>query len=94
MANMSERWFADGGKIIQHRVEDVEPAMDRVRMLKDAPIMPLSDSWLVGSIPMILINEWAKEAGIKWDDPALKDIIKRKLLSGEFSRFRVHEGTF
>lgn len=89
-----ERWINEGDRIVHHRTEDVEPMIDRARMLREAPQMPLSDSWLVGSVPLIVINQWAKEAGLKWDDPALKDVIKRKLLSGEFSKFRVREGTF
>jgi hypothetical protein len=41
-----------------------------------------------------LINEWLKEAGVAWDDPAMDDIIKRKMLSGEFDKLRVWEGTY
>jgi len=49
---------------------------------------------LAGEIPLHIVEMWAKEAGIKWGDPAMKDVIKRKLLSGDFDKFRVWKGTF
>jgi len=43
---------------------------------------------------MKLLTEWAKEAGITMDDPAMKEIVKRKMLSGDFDKFRVYMGTY
>jgi hypothetical protein len=38
---------------------------------------------------------WLKEAGVRWDDhEAKKQIIRKKLLSGDFAAFRVWEGTY
>ena len=54
----------------------------------------MGESRLAGEIPLHIVETWAKEAGIKWDDPAMKDVIKRKLLSGDFDKFRVWKGTF
>jgi hypothetical protein len=48
----------------------------------------------VGVIDAALINEWLKEAGISWDDPARADVVKRKMLSGDFDKLRVWEGTY
>ena len=36
-----------------------------------------------------------KEAGVKWDDvEARQQVVKRKILSGEFDKFRVWKGTY
>lgn len=93
---MRERFFDDEGRIIHQRTFDVEPAMDRARALRDVPAvaLPMSESRLVASVPMPVITMWLKEAGVTWDDPAANDVVKRKLLSGEASKFRVDERTY
>ena len=90
---MLERWAIEDGKVIHHRKVMVDD--DRAKMLRDAPSQPLSDSWHVGSIPLIILEQWFKEAGVSWSDTqACQDVIRAKLLSGDFSKFRVKEGTF
>jgi hypothetical protein len=52
-----------------------------------------SDYKHVGNIDMAMLNIWLKEAGVSWNDTqAVKDVIKRKLMSNEFSNLRVWEG--
>lgn len=89
---MPEQWYFEDGKLVQHVVKEID--LDRANLLKQAPKQPVSDSWHVGTVPLIVLKEWAKEAGVKWDDPAFKDVIRRKLLDGDFSKFRVKEGRF
>lgn len=90
---MLERWFEDGEKVVQHRTVLVDD--DRAKMLRDAPAMPMSDSWHVGTIPLIVLEQWFKEAGVAWTDKAAcQEVIRTKLLSNEFSKFRVKEGRF
>jgi nucleoside permease NupC len=44
---------------------------------------------------MGLLGMWLKEAGVSWDDTAaVKDVLKRKLMSNEFSALRVWEGSY
>jgi hypothetical protein len=44
---------------------------------------------------MAMLNIWLKEAGVAWTDTqAVKDVIKRKLMSSEFSSLRVWEGRY
>jgi hypothetical protein len=44
---------------------------------------------------MIVLTQWMKEAGKRRDDTeAMQDVIRKKLLDGEFNKFRVHEGNF
>jgi len=54
-----------------------------------------SDYKHVGNIDMALLNMWLKEAGVAWTDTqAIKDVIKKKLMSNEFSNLRVWEGRY
>ncbi len=54
-----------------------------------------SDYKHVGNVDMALLNVWLKEAGVQWTDTqAVKDVLKRKLMSNEFSKLRVWEGKY
>ena len=54
-----------------------------------------SDYKHVGNVDMGLLGAWLKEAGVSWDDTeAVKDVLKRKLMSNEFSALRVWEGSY
>lgn len=55
----------------------------------------VGESRLIGTIPRALVNEWLKEAGVSWDDiDARQQVVKRKILSGDFDKFRVWKGTY
>lgn len=52
-----------------------------------------SDYKYVGNVDMAMLNIWLKEAGVAWSDTAaVKEILKKKLTSNEFSGLRVWEG--
>lgn len=78
----------------------IKNTYDASHMLKDAqqarelsPNKFGSDYKHVGNVDMALVNIWLKEAGVQWHDTqAVKDVIKRKLTSNEFSALRVWEG--
>lgn len=54
-----------------------------------------SDSVCVGVIPMNILAEWFKEAGIEWSDTqACSEVVKKKMLSGDFDKLRVWEGRY
>lgn len=54
-----------------------------------------SDSVCVGVVPMNILAEWFKEAGVDWSDSeACGEVVKRKMLSGEFDKLRVWEGNY
>lgn len=90
---MLESWSEEDGKLVHKRTVLID--LDRAQMLKDAPAQPVSDSWHVGTIPLIVMEQWFKEAGVSWDDrPACQEVIRKKLLDGDFSKFRVKEGRF
>ena len=83
----------DGTFVVQRQFNN-EPYLNRVEKIRELNGGIMGESRLAGEIPLHIVETWAKEAGIKWDDPAMKDVIKRKLLSGDFDKFRVWRGTF
>ena len=87
--------FKQDDKLVLHKQEDVQPVIDAVRVARDVPGTPMSDSWHIATLPTVLIEKWLIEEGLQLSDrEAVRDMIKRKLLSGEFNAFRVHEGTW
>ena len=78
----------------------IKQTHDATQMLKDAQYARErtensfgSDYKHVGNVDMALVNVWLKEAGVSWKDTqAVKDVIKRKLMSNEYSDLRVWEG--
>lgn len=91
---IAERFIEDDGKIIHARTFDNQPALDDAAALRCAGLGQTGESRLVGRVPMNIVADWLKEAGVKMSDPAAKDVIRRKLLSGDFAAFRVWQGTF
>ena len=82
-------------KVVVQKTHDVNPEMHRAQMLREAGCGQSGESRLVGTIPLNLIAEWCKEAGVKWNDTqARQEVVKRKILSGDFDKFRVWKGTY
>lgn len=86
----------DGGDTLTvETVYDNEPTLNQVKQIKDAGLGQKGDNRLVGRIPMHILSQWLKEAGVDWSDRgAAQEVIKRKMLSGDFAKFRVWEGTY
>ena len=80
----------------------IKSTFDGSQMLKDAEYARqhtenafASDKKYVGHVDMGLVNIWLKEAGVSWTDThAMKEIVKRKLMSNEFQDLRVWRGTY
>lgn len=96
MSDVVERWGRHDDKIVIQRSQDVQPVLDQNAALRSAGMDNFGkDNWCVGRVPVLVVEQWMKEAGVRWDDPeGFQRVMKRKLLDGEFAKFRVHEGTF
>ena len=83
------------GKIIIQSTYDNNPALERAEQLRQAKVGLTGHNKLVGTIPIHIVKTWCTEAGIKWsDNEAKKEIIRKKMLSGDFDKLRVWKGTF
>jgi len=94
---LRENIFIDheADKIIVQRTFANDPYIEDVKRLKDAGVGQTGESRMVGRIPMHVLSQWLKEAGVDWSDRgACQEVVKRKMLSGEFDKLRVWEGTY
>ena len=82
-------------KIEVARTFDNAPSLDRANDLRQAKVGLTGENRLVGSIPLHIMAQWCKDAGVKCDDiEARKEVVRKNILSGEFDKFRVWQGTF
>jgi len=82
-------------KVVLQKTHDVNPEMHQAKMFREAGVGQSGEHRLVGTIPLHMIAEWCKEAGVNWDDTqARSEVVKRKILSGEFDKFRVWKGRY
>jgi hypothetical protein len=82
-------------KIEVARPVDNAPSLDRADDIRKAKVGMTGENRLVGSIPLHIMAQWCKDAGVKWDDiEARKEVVRKNILSGEFDKFRVWQGTF
>ncbi len=55
-------------KIEIARTFDNAPSLDRANDLRQAKVGFTGENRLVGSIPLHIMAQWCKDAGVKWDD--------------------------
>lgn len=80
--------------VIKQR-HDVSQALKDARMARDAGIGMSGENRLAGFLEPAVLGAWLKEAGVAWSDTeAAKEVVQRKMISGEFAKFRVWDGTF
>jgi len=95
MTKIAEKVTEDGTKIIVQETHDFSPVLKSAADLRSHGHTGFSENKHVARVPMALLAQWARDAGIRWDDkPAMQELLSRKLMSGEFSQFRVWEGKF
>jgi hypothetical protein len=90
----SDRVLFDGDKLIHHKQFANDPYIEKAKQLREQHGGVQGENRLAGVVPLHILQGWAKEAGLLWSDPAFKDVIRRKLLSGDFDRLRVWGGSF
>ena len=97
MSKVSESYSFDDDKIIIKKTHDASVMLEDARYARDKGDGNTfaSDYKHVGNVDMALLNIWLREAGVAWTDTqAVKDVIKRKLMSNEFKNLRVWEGSY
>ena len=74
---------------------DNDVYIEQAKQIRDQGLGQTGESRLVGRIPMHLVSQWIKDAGLNWNDKkATQDLIRTKMLSGDFDKFRVWKGTY
>lgn len=92
---IKETYREEDDKLIIKKTHDFTPVLRQMEQLRSAGVKNMgdgannADNRFVGRIPLALIEAWCKEAGVKWDDVhARAEVVKKKILSGEFDKFR------
>lgn len=87
-------WMDDNLLIIKN-THSADHIMNRLRSARDAGLGQSGEMRHVGTLPIAMVAEWCREAGVKFNDVhARADIVKKKMMSGEFSAFRNWEGSY
>jgi len=86
----------EGDKIIIKKTHDATAALKDAAHAREVTDNGFaSDYKHVGNVDMAMLANWLKEDGVAWTDTqAVKDVIKKKLMSSEFSALRVWEGKY
>ena len=93
---LSEKVSFDDDKLIIKKTFDASHMLNDAKHARETTQNSFgSDYKHVGNVDLGLLGVWLKEAGVSWDDTeAVKDVIKRKLMSSEFQALRVWEGSY
>ena len=93
---LKEQFIDDeGNKFLVKKTYDPNPTLDAVQKMRQSEHFNFGESRHVGRVPGWLIAQWLKEAGVKWDDVKARDeVIKKKMMSGEFSALRTWQGKY
>lgn len=86
----------EGDRLLIRHTQDVEGILDANAALRNdraATTLANGNMHHVASVPMIVLQTWAKEAGVKMDDPAFKEVVKRKLCDPDWAKVRTREGS-
>ena len=95
MAKISEKIDFEHDHMVIKKKHDVSQALNDVQKAKDAGIGMSGENRLVGFLDGAVLAQWLKEAGVSWSDTeAAKEVVKRKMMSGEFAKMRVWEGSY
>ena len=93
---ISESVKFDDDKIVIKKTHDATVALKDAAYAREVTDNGFgSDYKHVGNVDMAMLNIWLREAGVAWTDTqAVKDVLKRKLMSNEFRDLRVWEGRY
>ena len=93
---ISEKFSFEDDKLLIKKTFDASHMLNDAQHARETTQNSFgSDYKHVGNVDLGLLGVWLKEAGVSWDDTeAMKEVIKRNMLSNEFSALRVWEGTY
>ena len=93
---VSENYSFEGDNLVIKKTFDASHMLDDARHARETTQNSFgSDYKHVGNVDMGLLSVWLKEAGVEWTDTeAVKEVMKKKLMSNEFQALRVWEGRY
>ena len=93
---ISEKIYREGDQIVIKKTFDADQAKRDAAYAREVTENSFgSDYKHLGNVDMGMLEIWLKQAGVKWTDTeAVKEVIKSKLMSNEFSALRVWDGKY
>lgn len=83
-------WSVEDDKIVVSRKQDVQEILDFNKEKQIDGHNRKSDLRHVGQIPFVVVEMWLKESGLKLGSREFTEYVKKKLLSGDYSKLVVH----
>lgn len=94
---ISEKVTAENRLLYVEQKHDVAETLRMaalIRQAREANVrQAIQNDWIpLGVVPGVMARDWANEAGVRMDDhEAMQDVLKRKLLDGQFSKLRISD---
>lgn len=86
-----ERMIEQDGKLVVSRSQDIQALIDQNKVeAEEAPSM-FGEAAVrkIGSIPFVVAEQWSRECGEAIGTKAFAEYCKRKLMDGDFAKFRI-----
>jgi hypothetical protein len=77
-------------KVVISRSQDVQAILDYNKEKQIAGTKAHSEMRHVGQIPFVVVEMWLRESGLKLGSQEFAQYVKKKLMSGDFSKLIVH----
>jgi hypothetical protein len=90
---IGEQYDLVDGKLVIKRSQDVQALIDQNRHeAQEAPSMfGQARVRKLGSIPFVIADQWSRECGAAIGSKEFAEYAKKKLMSGEFSAFKIKD---
>jgi|GEM_PF-1162786 len=88
--SLNTSYKTEDDKLIINRSQDVSAILNFNKEKQIDGHNRKSDMRHVGSLPFVVVEKWINESGLKIGSPEFSEYVKRKLLSGEYSKLMVH----
>ena len=87
---LNTKIYAEDDKVIISRSQDVSAILDYNKEKQIEGYNRKSDLRHVTSIPFVVVEIWLKESGLKIGSREFAEYVKKKLLSGDYSKLMIH----
>ena len=77
-------------KVVVSRSQDVQAILDYNKEKQIAGTKAHPEMRHVGQIPFVVVEMWLRESGLKLGSQEFAQYVKKKLMSGEYSKLIVH----
>ena len=83
---LNTSWHVEDDNVVVRRSQDVQRILDWNKERNIDGHNRKSDMRLAGRIPFVVVEIWLKESGLKLGSQEFAEYVKKKLMSGEFSK--------